>query len=75
MKNTLAKVSPAQWAGVVIAVLAVIFVLMNRDSFEITLLWMHLSGPGWLILLIVFAVGWLVGVLTTRKRNKAKTAP
>lgn len=70
MKNFLAKVSPAQWAGLIIAVLAVLFVFTNHDTFEITLLWMHLSGPAWLVLLIVFAVGWLVGVLTSRKRNR-----
>lgn len=70
MKDFLAKVSPAQWVGLVIAILALIFVLMNRASAEITLLWMHLSGPTWLILLIVFAVGWLAGWLTTRKNTK-----
>ena len=70
MKNSLAKISPAQWAGLVIAILAIVFVLMNRESTHITLFWMQLEGPTWLILLVVFIVGWLVGVLTSRRRNK-----
>lgn len=70
MKNFLSKISVAQWAGLVIAVLALVFVVMNRDRTAISLFWLDLSGPLWLILLIVFAVGWLVGVLTSRSRNK-----
>lgn len=70
MKNLLAKISPAQWAGLVIAVLAIIFVLMNTASMKIKLFGLALTGPQWFILLIVFVVGWLVGVLTSRRRNK-----
>ncbi len=72
MKNFLAKISPAQWAGLVIAILAIIFVLMNTASMKIKLFGLSLTGPQWLILLIVFAVGWLVGLLTSR-RNKKKS--
>ena len=69
MKNFLAKVSPAQWAGLVIAVLVIVFVLINRDAIPVNLFGVTISGPAWLILLLVFIVGWLVGVLTSRRRN------
>ena len=69
MKNFLSKVSPAQWAGLVIAVLAIVFVLINRDDIPVNLFGLTISGPAWLILLLVFIVGWLVGVLTSRRRN------
>ncbi|WP_024794852.1 hypothetical protein [Tomitella biformata] len=70
MKSFVAKVSPAQWAGLIIAILAVVFVLMNTASMKIKLFGLDLTGPQWFILLIVFVVGWLVGVLTSRRRNK-----
>lgn len=70
MKNFLARVSLAQWAGLVIAVLTVVFVLMNRKDQEVSLFGLTLTGPLWFILLIVFVVGWLVGVLTSRRRSK-----
>lgn len=70
MNNFLSKVSPAQWAGLVIAVLAVVFVLMNTQKIDISLFGMKITGPAWFILLLVFIVGWLVGVLTSRRRNK-----
>lgn len=70
MKNFLSKISVAQWAGLIIAVLAVVFVLMNTQDTAINLFGLTLSGPQWFVLLIVFVVGWLVGVLTSRSRNK-----
>lgn len=74
MKNFLSKVSLAQWAGLIIAVLAIIFVLTNRDDISISLFGWQLTGSAWSILLGVLIVGWLVGVLTSRSSNKRKAA-
>lgn len=70
--NALAKVSPAGWAALALAIIAVIFVLQNRRSTEIQLFWITVDSPLWFTLLVVFAVGWLVGVLTMRGRAKRK---
>ncbi len=70
MKSFLSKVSPAQWAGLLVAILVIVFVLINRDGIPVNLFGATISGPAWLILLLVFIVGWLVGVLTSRRRNK-----
>lgn len=72
MQNLLSKVSFAQWLGLVIAVLAIIFVFTNTDTTRITFYGLQLSGPTWLILLIVLAVGWLIGLLTGRKRYRGR---
>lgn len=70
MKNLVARVSPRQWAGLVVTVLAVVFVLMNRDEIPINLFGVQVTGPAWIVLLLVFLVGWLVGVLTNRRGRK-----
>lgn len=72
MKNLLAKISFAQWLGIVLAVLAIIFVFTNTDTTKITLYGLHLSGPTWLILLIILAIGWLIGLLMGRSRYRVK---
>ncbi|MCZ4550879.1 hypothetical protein [Gordonia rubripertincta] len=68
--NVFAKVSPAGWAAVALSIIAVIFVLQNRRSTNIQLFWITVDSPLWFTLLVVFAVGWLVGVLTMRGRAK-----
>lgn len=68
--NLLSKVSPAGWAALVLSIIAVIFVVQNRRSTSIQLFWITVDSPLWFTLLIVFIVGWVVGVLTTRSRAK-----
>ncbi|PXW34017.1 lipopolysaccharide assembly protein LapA domain-containing protein [Nocardia sp. 348MFTsu5.1] len=70
--NIFAKRSPATWVAVILAVVAVVFIFQNRDSADINLLWVEVSSPLWFILLVVFVVGWIVGILTMRGRTKRK---
>lgn len=70
MTNFVARVSPRQWAGLIIAILAVVFVLMNRDEIPINLFGVQVTGPAWVLLLLVFLIGWLVGVLTNRRSRR-----
>lgn len=70
MQSLLSKISPAQWVGLVLTALAIVFVLMNRDDIPINFFGIQITGPAWVILLLVFVAGWIVGVLTTRKRLK-----
>ena len=72
MKNLLSKISFTQWVGLVLAVLAIIFVFTNTDTTRINLYGLHLSGPTWLILLIILAVGWIIGLLTGRSRYRTR---
>lgn len=70
MQNFLSKVGPAQWAGLILTALAIVFVIMNRDEIPINFFGIQITGPAWVMLLLVFVAGWVVGVLTTRKRLK-----
>ena len=66
------RVSPRQWAGLLIAALVVAFVLMNRDEIPISVFGVKVTGPAWVLLFLVFVVGWLVGVLTHRRRRRGR---
>lgn len=70
--NIFSKVSPAGWAALILAIIAVIFVLQNRDSTSITLFWIDVTSPLWFTLLMIFVVGWVVGILMMRGRSKKK---
>ncbi|MGW8592900.1 LapA family protein [Dietzia sp. NPDC055877] len=47
---------------------------MNRDEIPINFFGVQITGPAWILLLLVFVAGWVVGVLTTRKRLKGPRA-
>lgn len=67
-RSRLARVSSTQWLALVLVVLALLFIFANRASVQIEFLLVTVQSPLWLILLIVFALGWLIGVLTSRRR-------
>ncbi|QDB80558.1 DUF1049 domain-containing protein [Georgenia sp. 311] len=63
-------VAPSTWVGLALAVLAIVFVLQNQGRVTIQLLWMRVGAPMWLVLLILFLVGWAVGALVRRRRRR-----
>ena len=63
------KVSPKLIVGGVLALLALIFVFQNTDSRSVNLLFWDLTAPTWLWLLVIFAVGVIVGLLLPRLRR------
>ncbi|WP_431970002.1 lipopolysaccharide assembly protein LapA domain-containing protein [Nocardia sp. bgisy134] len=69
-RSFLARVSPTQWVALVLTVLAVLFVFDNRAKVTIEFLLISVESPMWLILLVMFVVGWITGVLMTRKRRR-----
>ncbi|MGN2640960.1 DUF1049 domain-containing protein [Nocardia takedensis] len=66
-RNVLTRVSPTQWLALGLTVLAVLFVVENRDKVSIEILLISISAPMWLILLAMFLIGWAVGLLTRRR--------
>ncbi|MFF2084532.1 hypothetical protein ACFVVM_12185 [Nocardia sp. NPDC058176] len=68
--SLLARVSPTQWVAIGLAVLAVVFVLENRAKVSVEILLITVQSPMWLILLAMFVIGWITGVLTTRRRAR-----
>ncbi|NLU84688.1 lipopolysaccharide assembly protein LapA domain-containing protein [Rhodococcus sp. HNM0569] len=62
--------SVAQWVALVVTVLALVFVLQNRDRVTIHLLQIEVGSPMWLVLLVMFVAGWLAGVLVRWRRGR-----
>ena len=59
-------------AGVIVFAIALWFILANRQHADIRL-WVHtVSAPVWLVLLVTFVVGILVGMFVRRWRPKAR---
>lgn len=63
--------TPARIAAVLLAALAVMFVVQNRTMTAITVFWIQVQAPLWFTLLTLFVIGWLVGVLVSRRRAAA----
>ncbi|WP_327144188.1 hypothetical protein [Nocardia sp. NBC_01327] len=71
-QSILARVSPTQWVALALTVLAVVFVAENRTKVSIEFLLLTISSPMWLVLLVLFVVGWLAGLLTARQRRRSR---
>ncbi|RDI49946.1 hypothetical protein [Nocardia mexicana] len=67
--SIVSRISITQWLAIVLTVLAVLFIVANRDRVEIEFLLITIRSPMWLILLVMFAVGWLAGLLFRHVRN------
>lgn len=68
------KINPSHWLALILAVVAILFVLQNRQEVSADLFWVSVQSPLWLILIVMFAIGWLSGYLATRRRTNAKQA-
>ncbi|MFD4352534.1 hypothetical protein ACFWPK_20340 [Nocardia sp. NPDC058519] len=69
-RSLLSRVSPTQWIAIGLSIVAVVFVVENRGKVSIEFLLISVRSPMWLILLAMFVVGWVAGVLTTRRAHK-----
>lgn len=58
--------------GIVIAVVALIFVFSNTGEVTLKWLWLDVSAPGWVMLLILLLAGFAVGFLLGRKRYRSR---
>lgn len=67
--SALSRISSNQWLAIALTVLAVLFIVENRNKVDIEFLLVTITSPMWLVLLITFAVGWIVGLLTRRSRG------
>lgn len=61
--------SPRMWMGVAVAVLAVAFIVQNRQSVAIDLLMLTVSAPMYMALSGVFLAGLATCWLMTRRRK------
>lgn len=61
--------SPRFWVGVVIALIALAFILQNRQSVDTQLLMLTFSSPLWITLAGVFLAGFVTCWLIARRRQ------
>ena len=65
--SLLSRITVNQWLALALTVVAVIFIVENRDHVEIQFLPVTVSSPMWLILLIMFLIGLVAGLLIRRR--------
>lgn len=50
-----------------LVVVVLIFILQNRAATTIQLFWVSVQSPLWLTLVVILFLGWIAGLLTTRR--------
>lgn len=57
------------WVPIVLVALAAVFIGQNRDRQRISLLWITVESPMWLLLSAMLLIGIVVGLLLRRRRS------
>lgn len=65
------SLSPRQIVGIVVGVIALIFVFSNTGQVSLNWLFLSFTAPGWVMLLILLAAGFVTGFGLARSRYKA----
>lgn len=65
-------ITPRQVVAIVLAVLALVVVLQNREDVTLTLLMIDVTMPLWIASLVLLLIGALVGWLLASRRRRAK---
>lgn len=60
----------AHWATIVLVILIAIFIAQNTHDAGIDFLWLSFDSALWFVLLITTVVGFLIGLLTARRRAR-----
>jgi putative membrane protein len=63
------RVAAPPWVAIVLAVLAVIFIVQNTVRHEVHLLWVSVEAATWLVLTVIFLLGVATGWLLHRRRR------
>lgn len=66
------KVPLRAWIALVLLVLVIVFIFQNGQTATVNLLFISISAPMWITLLICLVIGILIGVLG-RRRSKASS--
>lgn len=64
----LSKLTAKNWIAIIGAILAVVFIVQNRQSVRIELFFLNLNAPLWIALGVVLLIGWVIGRFSFRKR-------
>lgn len=64
------NLSSKQITGIIIGIIALIFVFSNTGPVSLKFLFLDITTPGWVMLLILLAAGFAAGFLVARGRYK-----
>lgn len=64
------NLSSKQITGIIIGILALIFVFSNTGEVTLSFLFLEITTPGWVMLLLLLAAGFVAGFLVARGRYK-----
>lgn len=64
------RISGRAVGGIVIAILVIVFIVINRDPTNVSFLFTTVNIPLWIALTIAAAGGFIAGFLVSRKRYK-----
>ena len=65
-------IPPRVAGGGIIAIVALIFILQNRNDITLNFLWLDINAPLWLWLTIMFVAGGVVGWIASRNRIRRR---
>jgi lipopolysaccharide assembly protein A len=69
--SRLRSIPARTWIALVLVIIAVVFILQNRDHIRIYIVNVQVSAPLWTVLLVTVLVGLLIGLmLHLRSRNR-----
>lgn len=59
-----------RWVAIVLLILTVAFVAQNRNRVDLNLFWIHWRMQLWFVLLVMAAVGAVIGYIVSRQRRR-----
>lgn len=59
-----------RWVAIVLVILTVAFVAQNRNRVDLNLFWIHWRMQLWFVLLVIAAVGAVIGYMVSRQRRR-----
>ena len=65
------NISPRMIIGVILAVLAVVFVFQNTDSAKLKIIFFTVEMPRWIAFLVLLVIGAIIGYIFRRSRDRA----
>ncbi|HWK49740.1 MAG TPA: hypothetical protein VNR40_07620 [Steroidobacter sp.] len=63
-RSFFARLTFGNWLAIALAVLAIAFIVQNRDAVSIDLFFISARLPLWICLALVFLAGWISGRLS-----------
>lgn len=70
--SPLGSVPPRVWVALALLVLAIVFILQNRQDAAIQLFMIVVTAPLWITLVVCVGIGMLIGALMSRRGGRRR---